>query len=215
MTIVATARPVRTRERILAEAADLFAVRGYGATSTRDISAAVGIRQPSLFHHFGSKGAILLELLDRSLDDAVPLAQRCARGSGPAGPRLYRYLLEDFTSVLTSPWNLGGVYSDEVLRDPEFAVPAARLGELDAALRTMLEQGVEGGEFRPVDAELVQTMIAGLQIGLMRERPSLVRNAPLAAAQQAAEFVLHGLLAQPGALAGYAHSGPGAARLNP
>ena len=46
MSVMQTATSAPTRERILAQAADLFAQRGYGATSPRDISAAEGIRQP-------------------------------------------------------------------------------------------------------------------------------------------------------------------------
>ena len=154
MAVMVLEKPTGTRERILAEAAELFAARGYGATSTRDIAEAVGIRQPSLFHHFASKAAILTELLDRSLDDAVPLARRSAQGDGPVGQRLFDYLVADFAMVLTSPWNLSGVYSDEVLRDPEFATQAAQIEQLDAAIRAMIEQGVASGEFVAVDAEL-------------------------------------------------------------
>ncbi|MFD8382255.1 TetR/AcrR family transcriptional regulator [Streptomyces sp. NPDC059679] len=41
-----------TRRRILTEAALLFRRHGYRGTSTRQIAEAVGIKQPSLFHHF-------------------------------------------------------------------------------------------------------------------------------------------------------------------
>src|SRR5581483_2006845 len=44
-----------TRERILYEASNLFAREGYHGTTTREIAAAVGVRQPSLFYHFPSK----------------------------------------------------------------------------------------------------------------------------------------------------------------
>ena len=199
MAVMAVERPTGTRERILHEAAELFAVRGYGATSTRDIAEAVGVRQPSLFHHFANRAAILTELLDRSLEDAVPVARRAARGSGPASRRLFDYLVADFTMVLTSPWNLSGVYSDEVLRDPEFAVQAKQIGELDAAIRAMIRQGVASGEFVAVDPELTQAMIAGLEIGLIRARPRLAVQEPALACRQAAAFVLRGLLRDPAA----------------
>ncbi|MFZ9427052.1 MAG: TetR/AcrR family transcriptional regulator, partial [Ilumatobacteraceae bacterium] len=57
-----------TPSRILAEASRLFAINGFHGTSTRDIADAVGIRQPSLFHHFATKHAILATLLDLDLD---------------------------------------------------------------------------------------------------------------------------------------------------
>ena len=50
-----------TKELILLEASRLFAVRGYLGTSTRDIAAAVGIQQPSMYSHFASKQAIVEE----------------------------------------------------------------------------------------------------------------------------------------------------------
>jgi AcrR family transcriptional regulator len=206
MAVMALEKPTGTRERILAEAAELFAARGYGATSTRDIAEAVGVRQPSLFHHFASKAAILTELLDRSLDDAVPLARRSAKGKGPVGQRLFDYLVADFAMVLTSPWNLSGVYSDEVLRDPEFAIQAAQIDELDAAIRTMIRQGVASGDFVKVDPELTQAMIAGLEIGLIQSRPTMAREDPARACREAATFVLRSLLVDPSPVAGWAQA---------
>ena len=82
---------ITTRERILREASRLFAVRGYYGTSTRDIARAVGIRQPSLFHHFPNKEAIFQELLSYSLDDSAVVAEHLAGASGNPAARLYRF----------------------------------------------------------------------------------------------------------------------------
>ncbi|SHI16886.1 transcriptional regulator, TetR family [Sporobacter termitidis DSM 10068] len=49
------AAPLTTREKILAEALDLFSVRGYDAVSVRDIAGAVGIKESSLYNHFKNK----------------------------------------------------------------------------------------------------------------------------------------------------------------
>ncbi|HTT83805.1 MAG TPA: TetR/AcrR family transcriptional regulator [Rhizomicrobium sp.] len=51
-----------TRERILDCAANLYSRHGYGEGSVRNIAAAIGIRGPSLYHHFASKEEITLEL---------------------------------------------------------------------------------------------------------------------------------------------------------
>jgi len=48
-----------TRERILAEALDLFAQSGYGGASMRELARRVGIRESSLYNHFAGKAAIL------------------------------------------------------------------------------------------------------------------------------------------------------------
>jgi AcrR family transcriptional regulator len=52
----------KTRERILDCAANLYSRHGYGEGSVRNIAAAIGIRGPSLYHHFASKEEITLEL---------------------------------------------------------------------------------------------------------------------------------------------------------
>jgi AcrR family transcriptional regulator len=50
-------------DRILKEAARLFAERGFGGTSIDDIGAACGMSGPAIYRHFPNKNAILAEIL--------------------------------------------------------------------------------------------------------------------------------------------------------
>ena len=52
-----------TKEKILAEALSLFSVRGYDPVSVRDIAAAVGIKESSLYNHFKNKQEIFDTIL--------------------------------------------------------------------------------------------------------------------------------------------------------
>ena len=54
-----------SRERVVGAAARLFAERGYGLTSMRDIARAARIRAATLYHHFRSKDDLYHEVLDR------------------------------------------------------------------------------------------------------------------------------------------------------
>ena len=47
-----------TRKKILDQALELFAARGYDAVSVGEIAEAAGIKAPSLYNHFPSKQAI-------------------------------------------------------------------------------------------------------------------------------------------------------------
>jgi AcrR family transcriptional regulator len=51
-----------TETRILKAAERLFARRGYGGTTTRDLAEAAGVAEGTLFRHFDSKKAILVEV---------------------------------------------------------------------------------------------------------------------------------------------------------
>ena len=64
------ARPVSAshelrRDEILNVAATCFARQSYPATSMNDIAAACGASKARLYHYYGSKDAILFDLLDR------------------------------------------------------------------------------------------------------------------------------------------------------
>ena len=54
--------PAETRTRILEAAYLLFGTRGYGNTGTADIATQADVSEGSIFYHFGSKRALLIEL---------------------------------------------------------------------------------------------------------------------------------------------------------
>ncbi len=61
-------RSERSRAQILDTALKLFAHRGYGATSVRDIAEEAGLSKGNVYHHFPDKESIFRALLDRYFD---------------------------------------------------------------------------------------------------------------------------------------------------
>lgn len=62
------------RAEILATASRLFYVRGYDATSIRDLADAVGISSSTMYHHFTNKQEILYGIIQpfmQDFDDAI------------------------------------------------------------------------------------------------------------------------------------------------
>jgi AcrR family transcriptional regulator len=65
------------RSRIERSATELFAARGYGATTVDEIARAAGVTKPMLYRHFESKQELCNSLLERCRDELVsaPLAR--------------------------------------------------------------------------------------------------------------------------------------------
>ena len=87
-----------TRRAVLDTAGQLFAARGYGRTSMRDIAAAAGVSVETLYGYFRTKAGLLKELLDVTVagdDEPVALPDRApiqAIRSDPDGRgKLTRY----------------------------------------------------------------------------------------------------------------------------
>lgn len=69
----------RTRRAVVSAAAELFVARGYARTSLADVAASAGVARPTVFAAFGSKPALLRQVLDEALagdDEPVPVAER-------------------------------------------------------------------------------------------------------------------------------------------
>ncbi len=187
-------RPDSTRERILREASEMFVRRGYSGTSTRDIAAAVGIRQPSLFHHFPNKAAIADELMEYAVGTTLVQIRRIATMDEPASVRLYAFCRWAMVHVVTAPYRLVGLVEYEFLTMPEGRAWLPRLNEVTHYMLRMLSDGMDSGEFIEEDLEFLRMMVVGALNAHHLNEVILERTDIPADAARGADFILRGLL---------------------
>lgn len=82
--------PAPRREQILACSLELFGAHGMHGVTTRQIAAAVGISQPSLYAHFPTRDAIGVELCRRAFQRLHDCLVDAAAADGSPTERLGR-----------------------------------------------------------------------------------------------------------------------------
>jgi AcrR family transcriptional regulator len=116
-----------TREVILETAERLFAERGFVATSVRDIVGDAGISAPSLYHFFGSKENLLVELIDdrhAAYCDELEAELALAKTPFEVCQRFVKFLLSSMTKRPTTAKFLLGI-----MFGPRQNVPEDVVGE--------------------------------------------------------------------------------------
>lgn len=89
-----------TPERVLDTAAALFWDKGYAATSTREIAAAVGIRQASLYYHVASKEELLYQLCVSSMERLRLDVESALSEAAEPLPRIRTFIHAHLTALL-------------------------------------------------------------------------------------------------------------------
>ncbi|MGH6628038.1 MAG: TetR/AcrR family transcriptional regulator [Burkholderiaceae bacterium] len=94
------------RRELVKAAAKLFRRKGFDATSTRDIAAAVGMHSGSPFYHFENKGALLYAVMDEGMRSAIERQHQAlqkAQRLTPDPRGLLAVLIRNHFDVLLGP----------------------------------------------------------------------------------------------------------------
>jgi AcrR family transcriptional regulator len=184
------------KEQILLVSAELFAKLGYATTTTRDIAAAAGIRQPTLFHHFESKRVILETLVERMV---TRMAERLEAADGRwrragADVALYCVIRTDIYHLATDTYSIGTFISIREIEAMGFTQALEERAKTERLYRSIVQRGIRSGIFhvgnKDITVKLIFGMVESILVWLQRAKPS----AAASAATEAADLVLSSLL---------------------
>jgi AcrR family transcriptional regulator len=182
-----TSSVLSTRDTILVVARQRFAERGFAGTSLNDIAEEVGIRTPSLFHHFPSKLALYRAVLLDAFDDWFALMDQAAQPTPPdpteGWPQVERVVRTAFRFFVERP-DFVRLARWEALEGGTVLVE-----ELAAVLRPLFERGVafleremDAGRIRRCDARRLVITGYGAVLSYLSDAPlvgSLLGEDPL------------------------------------
>lgn len=152
----------------LASALAQFVEQGYHGTSVRQVAAGAGLSVPGLYHHFPSKQALLVGIMDASMNELLDRSRSAESGAGSSPDDRFDAVVESLLLFHIHRRDVAFVCSTEIRSlDPENR--SAYIAKRDAQQRMLdaiVADGVAAGRFdtpHPVDASrAVTTMCVGV-----------------------------------------------------
>ena len=174
------------RSALLLAAVRMFNERGFHATSLDDVAASLGVTKPVIYHYLGNKDQVLFECVRIGLRQMQEAADRAGKAPGTGLERLKAFL-RGYAEVNMADFGMCVVRTAEETLSPESRAQFRALkGEIDQAIRDLIEQAVRDGSIACDDVRLTAFTFAGaLNWPARWYRP----DGPRAAAELAHEMV--------------------------
>src|SRR5512140_3105667 len=174
-------RSEETHARILLAAARLFARDGYDATGVARLCAEAGVSKGAFYHHFPTKQAVFLALLDGWLAtlDAQMAELTGASQSVPEALLSIAGIAGPFFESAGGQLPMFLEFWRESSHDPRvWQATIAPYHRYQALFAGLLRKGMDEGTLKPVDAERAAQALVSLAVGLMLQAALDPQGAP-------------------------------------
>lgn len=151
----------RRRAEILRAALRAFRDKGYYATTLDDIAEHVGVRKTALYHYFPDKEAILYECHRESLAEVRRLMAITGKRAESASDHLALVIREHVRVMIEILEGSPLAFEVTALSPERQAEVIQARDKYERGLRKIIDRGVKGGEFRPVDSKIAVFAILG------------------------------------------------------
>lgn len=168
------------RAEILGAATDLFGEAGFDAVSISAIAVRAGTSKANVFHHFGSKESLFLEVMRTACDVFSSALEEATSTEGGFGERVRAYIRSDIELMRDNPDRSHLIMREVLESGPASgrALASEVFHDHFVELKTLFEEGQAAGEFRrDVPAELAATMMVAGNVFLFQSQ-NVLRHLP-------------------------------------
>ena len=160
------------RERLIEVGTELFARKGYAATTTREIVSAAGVTKPVLYYYFRSKEGIYLEIMEKSYRRFESVVDEAASVSGDLVGRLLHLCDRIFELVLEKIDVVRIMYA--IYYGPPQGAPFFDFDgvhqKLYEVIRQMVVEGMKKKELRKANPEdMTWAVLGGFHVAMENE----------------------------------------------
>ena len=161
-----------SRQQLLDVALKSFALKGYAATTVREIVDAVGITAPSLYYYFGNKEGLYMELMQTHCAQLDSALESHLHTSDSAKTRLKDLIVKIFLHVIEDKYFYRLMFT--IYYGPSQGAPYCDFisyhVKLHAAIKKIIEEGIAANEFRPGNPGHMTWIIRGVLQLAMEEQ---------------------------------------------
>jgi len=150
-------------QRILDAAGQLFADKGFDATSISDITEASGVGRGLLYYYFENKRSLYEAVLQDGAERMFMISERAYTFKGTVLDRLRNFIAE-FRQLHIDRPNIMRVGMRAELEGRLVATnqPPKSFQQMSSILQRIIEEGIERGELRSVEPDKTVHMIMGI-----------------------------------------------------
>jgi len=161
-------RSEETRAKILESSIKLFSNKGFNAASVDEICAEAGVSKGAFYHHFESKQALFLALLDgwlKIIDNAIEASK------DKTAPETFMQMTEAFPYIFATAGEGLPMFLEfwlQASRDKKiWEASVAPYRRYHKYFTSLIKKGVDEGSFVELDPELTSRMIISTAMGLL------------------------------------------------
>lgn len=163
-------RGEETRARLLEAGRECFSQHGYDGASVAEICRCAGVSKGAFYHHFSSKHALFLELLDWWLD-GIDRQLATARIEAASIPDAVLGMAEQVGAIFHMADEYAPIFLEfysKANRDPiVWRATIQPYRRYQAFFAQLFQLGVEEGSISSIDTDLAARIFLSLAVGLL------------------------------------------------